>query len=448
MKTLHEYLTEYGKTNAYAFHMPGHKGICCDAKDITEIDGFDDLHEPEGIILGEMERISNVYSTKKSYILVGGSTLGNLVSIFSSCSNQGDLIIDRSCHKSVYNASVVARANLTYMNQFDLESVKQAVSEAKSARALVITAPTYEGYMPDVGSIADIAHEKGKILIVDAAHGAHLGFDERFPESPVSQGADIVVMSLHKTLPALTMTAVLHVCSDRVSLSAIEKAIDIFETSSPSYLLMDSVSCCMSMLESSENLFSDYYGRLMQFYDNCEELENIKVDKEPSPVKDPGKIRILSNNPAGLYQDLIEKYHLQPEMKTPECVLMMTSICDTDEGFNRLFNALREMDQSGKYIRENEGVDFDISPNATNECRMPIYEAVFKDTIEKNMKEAASSICGSYIIQYPPGSPIVVPGEVITEDTIERIKHLMDSGVKVTGLGTDSNGFTTISVVQ
>ena len=447
MKSLHDALIEYSESDMYAFHMPGHKGILGDAKDITEIDGFDDLHEPAGIILQEMERVSRIYESKKSYILVGGSTLGNLVSVFAVCGMQGDLIIDRACHKSVYNASVVTRSELSFVNQFDLDSVQKAVETSKAAKAIVITAPTYEGYMPDVKAISDIAHKAGLVLIVDAAHGAHLGFDVRFPESPVKSGADLVIMSMHKTLPALTMTAVLHVCSDRVSCKKIENAIDIFETSSPSYLLMDSVSSCMTLVESKKDLFSNYYERLSRFYYDCKSLKSICVDDNISPVKDPGKIRIISDNPARMYQEFIEKYHLQPEMKTTECVLMMTSVSDSDEGFARLLSALLEMDASGKYHRAEKKEDA-LEYKSKIRRNLPLYMAVLEDTEEIRIEDAVSRVSGSYIIQYPPGSPLLTPGEEIDETILSHIKELINSGIKVTGLQVDSDGFTTISVVK
>ena len=232
---LYNILKEFAVHGRYPFHMPGHKrssdfdylsGIPAEI-DFTEIDGLDNLHAPEGILLEAQTNAAKVYKADRSFFLVNGSTGGILAAIYAVSRGKRDIIIQRSCHKSVFNALSLCNLRASYIMPriapegifLDItpEQVQSAIEKNPSACAVVITSPSYDGVVSDIASIAEICHGHGIPLIVDAAHGAHLGFLDPSVKSPVECGADITVMSLHKTLPSLTQTAILHLKSNLIT---------------------------------------------------------------------------------------------------------------------------------------------------------------------------------------------------------------------------------------
>ena len=227
-----ERLTEYAGSDAYPFHMPGHKR--------REIDGFDNLHHAEGILKDAMDEAAAIYGTDRSWYLVNGSTCGILSAVFATTENGGKILTARNCHKAVYHAICLNRLEAEYLypeeiTEFGInggiraEDVRKALEKdamhcagnsgdvrgkITKIQAVLITSPTYEGVVSDIRAIADAAHEYGIPLIVDEAHGAHLEYADQchsFPKSALEYGADIVIQSLHKTLPCFTQTAILHV---------------------------------------------------------------------------------------------------------------------------------------------------------------------------------------------------------------------------------------------
>ena len=246
-------LKELDSEKRIPFHMPGHKrtdfgaffGI--EKMDITEITDYDNLHEPEGIIRESMDLVKDIFKGTESWYLVGGSTLGILVSISSVCKPGDKILIGRNCHKAVYNCIRLLQLEAVYCyadisQKYDVcvdmkpEMVEKKLKENPEIKAVVLTSPTYEGVVSDIKGIKKTIQPYGIPLIVDEAHGAHFVFDKYFPDSATKQGADLVIQSTHKTLPSLTQTAVLHLCSDLIKKEQVEEMIDIYETSSPSYL--------------------------------------------------------------------------------------------------------------------------------------------------------------------------------------------------------------------
>ena len=298
-------------------------------------------------------------------------------------------------------------------------------------------------------------------LIVDEAHGAHFSMHPYFPESAVRQGADLVIQSTHKTLPALTQTALLHNATGLVPDERIRKFIDIYETSSPSYVLMASITKAIHRAaEGGGAAFEPYAERLKGLRHALAGLSNLRlfggedcvtterdsaVSCVPGMPVDPGKIVIETDRSSisgpELYDRLRTGFHLQPEMKAPEYVILMTSVNDTQEGFDRLIAALREIDrevperartaadestQAGTAASENRSV---CAPAA-----MTIAEAADAEHEIVPLDQAAGRIAGDYIIVYPPDSPLVVPGERFTEENIRTIRDRIRAGLTVTGI--------------
>ena len=299
---LDQRLAAYSASDYYPFHMPGHKRaafpFCNPYKmDITEIEGFDNLHHAEGILQNLQIRLQQLYKSKKAYCLINGSTCG-ILSAIGSLAQQGDqVLISRNCHKSVYHAVKLFKLKVNYVypsfvnhaiqGSIDPADVEQAFANIPSIRFVVITSPTYEGIVSDIKTISAIAHKYHAYMIVDEAHGAHFLFSDFFPKSAIEQGADYIIQSLHKTLPCFTQSAALHVGSDRIDCKKIEEMLAIFQTSSPSYLLMSGIDQCMRLLkEHGKQLFADYQKRLEEFYKQCSKLNYLHVLQKKDYEKD------------------------------------------------------------------------------------------------------------------------------------------------------------------
>lgn len=292
MQDLLEKLQEYRAEDMYPFHMPGHKRKPLPfpnpySIDITEIDGFDNLHHAEGILKEAQERAADLYGSKECFYLVNGSTCGLLAAICAATKKRDKVLVARNCHKAVYHALYLNELQAEYIypvitksgiqGQIEPEQVKKALLLNPDIAAVILTSPTYEGVVSDINAIAGIAHERGIPLIVDEAHGAHLGFGAGFPENAVRQGADAVIMSLHKTLPSFTQTALLHLCSERIDKDAVKMYLGMFETSSPSYLFMAGMDSCIRVVKEQGNiLFSDYRKLLDDFYREVADLADRK----------------------------------------------------------------------------------------------------------------------------------------------------------------------------
>ena len=249
MEKLYRKLEEYSRSDYYPFHMPGHKrnpasvrGEFPLERDITEIEGFDNLHHPEDLLLEAQQNVAKLYGTRESFYSVNGSTAALLAAISAAVPRNGQILVARNCHKAVYHAIYLRNLKPAYIYpQMDSEwwinggifpdKVERCLAENPEIQAVLITSPTYDGVVSDVKEIAEIAHKYGVPLIVDEAHGAHFHFSNYFPASAAELGADLVIQSFHKTLPAMTQTAVLHNCSDRVDSRLIRRFMGIYQTS-------------------------------------------------------------------------------------------------------------------------------------------------------------------------------------------------------------------------
>lgn len=444
----------------YPFHMPGHKRLCMGEWnpyeiDITEIEGFDNLHQAREILLEVQKNAATIYGAKESFYLVNGSTCGILAAISASTRKQGKILVARNCHKSVYNAiflreleAVYAYPEITSMGiqgQITAETIEKHLEKHPDVEAVLITSPTYDGILSDVEAIAKVVHAHDIPLIIDGAHGAHLGFVSEFPENPISQGADIVIESVHKTLPAFTQTALLHVCSNRVSTEKIKKYLGIYESSSPSYLLMAGIDCCMEYLEERGRqdllMLAD---NLSCFYQKTQSLKNLKVlrqedvTKEEAYAFDDSKILIFSTKQQvsgnDLHKLLLKKYHLQMEMVSGQYVLALCSVMDQKEGFDRLAEALIEIDNSDVFLNTTDVIWKKNTIYRKQNQFLPIYKAEDMEKREVSFEDAIGKVSGEYIYLYPPGIPVIVPGEEITEELIQDIRECEEKGLMVEGL--------------
>lgn len=472
-------LEVYGKTDFYPFHMPGHKRREIPDEraenfpdpysiDITEIDGFDNLHHPEGILKESMERAAEIYGADKTYYLVNGSTCGILSAICAATTTGGQILIARNCHKSAYHGIILNRLQPVYLypkvlSEWGLpggicpEDVEQAL-ENGNVQAVFMVSPTYEGIVSDIEKIARIAHEHGRPLIVDEAHGAHFSFgqgNERkysFPVSALELGADIVIQSLHKTLPCFTQTAVLHCKSGLIEREKLERYLGMFQSSSPSYLFMAGMERCIRYMDELGRKEMERYGKTM--YDFFRQLEHLKVlkvltcsVKSQEAVFEWDQSKVVISTAAAkdmdgerLGQILRDRYHLEMEMSGPEHIVAMTSLMDTEEGLQRLMTALFEIDgELEEKSEEGQGrfhgmADIQIPARV---CLMP-SEAIDRHGERIRLLESRGRISKEFVYIYPPGIPLLAPGEQITDSAVCRIEEYKAAGLPVQGLSDPS----------
>ena len=474
-KSLYAALSEYSDSDYYPYHMPGHKrnklagdmaqyyGI-----DITEIDGFDDLHHADGILRDAEQRANLLYGADETFYLVNGSTCGVLASIMTAAERGSDLLIARNCHKSVYHAAVLQELSLYYyypslLGEYGIcdgvaaDGIDCLLKEHPDCPAVVVTSPTYEGIISDIQAIADVVHQYDKILIVDEAHGAHLGLYKDMPKSAVSCGADLVIHSLHKTLPSMTQTALLHVQGDRVDRRKLRSYLAMVQTSSPSYVMMASMDSCIQYVQKHG---AERFIFMRQQYDRfCKKMEtcrNIRIGKTTDLSQknhdfadwDIGKlvisVRHTSWNGQKLYNVLLKEYHLQMEMASADYVLAIMTVMDTEEGWQRLADALLEIDD--RIEEENIGGMIAVKSELTSEAAdsvtelipaavsMTVAHAFHRDREEVPLSRAVGRISADFINLYPPGVPILVPGEVMDDAIIACIKAHLHVGIRLHGV--------------
>ncbi len=451
-------LKDYSDSDFYPFHMPGHKrSELCNLfsgfyqYDITEIDEFDNLHQPEGIIAKAQKEAAMLYGSEETYFLINGSTSG-ILSAISAVSEEGDsLLIARNCHKSVYHGAFLNRMELYYiypefLPEYDIsgevtaEDIQRQIEyicqkSGKKPAAVIITSPSYDGISSDIYKIADMVHSYGIPLIVDQAHGAHLGFHPAYPEHAVAQGADIVVQSVHKTLPAPTQTALIHKNGRLVDSRKLQRYLHIYQTSSPSYPLMAGIE------EAILTLKKEGYERLERLanwkemiYEVAQDLSSIKI----CPHTEPGKV-IISVKKSGitgawLYDIFREKYHLQMEMSSGSYVTAILTMMDKEEGIERLINALREIDATlVNYEKEINGQVFGTWVEPIK--KLELWKAYMLPCEEKEINDFSGGlVAAEFINLYPPGIPLIVPGEIIDKNILNIIKEYLKNGYNVQGI--------------
>lgn len=423
-------LIELNKRNILPMHMPGHKRNVHKfpwikeidlSLDITEIQGFDDLNSPGELFGSINSRLAALRRAKKSVALVNGST-GGILAAFKLClPAEGKALIARNSHKCVYAAAESSGAELSFvipeyireLNAFGevkAEKIDAALSRDKSIGLVCITSPTYEGVVSDISAISKVCRKHGVPLLTDAAHGAHFGFGE-FPKGAIELGADIAVESLHKTLPSPTQTAVLSFGEGMPGAEKAQRCVSLFQSSSPSYILTAGIDACVSFLEADGAAEAEKWRKMvLKLREELKKLKNFRLFEAENC--DVSKIVLECGNGYDA-AELFRKEGVELEMASSDYVLAMTGMGDTDETL-RLF------------LRAAEKVDGLISGPAYKEkaFALPDRPLSFCDAIRAEaeivpLDRAAGRISAEYLWKYPPGCPIVIPGEIIDEGVIK-----------------------------
>ena len=493
-------LAAYARSDMYPFHMPGHKrrtgpedsfmNSCTDsftnpfAVDITEIEGFDNLHHPEGILKDSMKWAADVYGSDQTYYLINGSTGGILAAVCGSVSRGGRILVSRNCHKSVYHGICLNQLKTSYVYPQEIEGlgiqggitaedVDRMLNRYMDTQAVLIVCPTYDGIVSDIEAIARIVHRAGLPLIVDEAHGAHFRYDAMFPVSALDLGADVVIQSVHKTLPSLTQTALLHIKCNRpdggcyADRERIDRYIHMVQSSSPSYVLMASIENSIYQMEQTDT--APYGKQLHRLRRRLGQMRHLRLADTgligQAGIRDLDISKIVvstrgtclypaedgSTGFTGAHLDdiLRREYHLEMEMCGADYVTAITTVMDSGEGLERLGDALTRIDSQltdAGYKPDGRSGNQKSVYSMRCDTAMSMGEAMEEKMASVGLEDSAGCISGEFVYIYPPGIPIVAPGEWISRPILEVILEYRDKGLPVQGPADQS--LRTIRVVQ
>ncbi|WP_195638462.1 aminotransferase class I/II-fold pyridoxal phosphate-dependent enzyme [Enterocloster bolteae] len=493
-------LAAYARSDMYPFHMPGHKrrtgpeesfmNSCTDsftnpfAVDITEIEGFDNLHHPEGILKDSMKWAADVYGADQTYYLINGSTGGILAAVCGSVPRGGRILVSRNCHKSVYHGICLNQLKTSYVYPQEIEGlgiqggitaedVDRMLNRYMDTQAVLIVCPTYDGIVSDIEAIARIVHRAGLPLIVDEAHGAHFRYDAMFPVSALDLGADVVIQSVHKTLPSLTQTALLHIKCNRpdggcyADRERIDRYIHMVQSSSPSYVLMASIENSIYQMEQTDT--APYGKQLHRLRRRLGQMRHLRladtglIGQAGIRDLDISKI-VVSTRGTCLYpavdgltgftgahlDDILRReYHLEMEMCGADYVTAITTVMDSGEGLERLGDALTRIDSQltdAGYKPDGRSGNQKSVYSMRCDTAMSMGEAMEEKMASVGLEDSAGCISGEFVYIYPPGIPIVAPGEWISRPILEVILEYRDKGLPMQGPADQS--LRTIRVVQ
>lgn len=463
---LFDALMEYVNRNTIPFHVPGHKkGVGADTEfknfigenpfkiDVTVFKLVDSLHHPTGPIKKAQELAADAYGSNAAFFSVHG-TSGAIQAMIMSVVSSGDkIIIPRNVHKSITAGIILSGAVPVYMQpELDKrvgiahgvtpETVSKALEDNKDAKAVLIINPTYYGVSTDIKKIVDIVHSYDIPIIVDEAHGPHLGFNKKLPMSSIEAGSDMCCQSTHKIIGALTQASLLHVNSNRINVNRVQQVLSLLQTTSPSYILMASLDCARrqiaihgeDLLDKSINL-SNYarseINKIPGFYCFGDEILGNEGVYSLDPTKMTITCRDLGITGYDLDMILSNKYHIQMELSDIYNVLAVGSFGDTKENIDALIDALKEI--SNEYFgNTSKKSDFLDIPQIPKQIKIP-REAFNSEKQSVLLKNSVGMVSGEFLMAYPPGIPILCPGEEITQEIVDYVRQLKDAGLYVQG---------------
>lgn len=415
------------------FQMPGHKGRIEEdiyKYDFTEIPGTDNLTNPKGIIGETMEEIAETFGSIHSFISVNGAT-GAVLGAMSTAFKPGDeIIMMRSSHISIYDGAFLLglRPKYTFSDGNLLAQLKELVSQ--ETKGVVLTSPSFYGEIIEDEVFAWIV-SKDLILVVDESHGSHLKLID--PELSSMRYADIVVHSFHKTLPSMTQTAIMHLCSPRFTKSYAQKNLKLFQSTSPSYVLMRSLDIAMDIyITQGKELMEKLLSYCHEFKIDLEEKTDFRVIyQEGKQDKTRLLLRHTSSVDYAHIDEDLRRMGIQTEFQSQQGLLIMPSIMNTKEDFQKLLEALERVD-----IRKKERITFKVF---RPEKAMEIRQAFLRPSQLSSYREALGKVVSEYVIPYPPGSPILVPGEIMNEELVDYLEDFRGNIV-----GLEKEGFVNV----
>ncbi len=453
----------------YSFHMPGHKfipghnplmtallseGIF--AADLNEISpGVDYLHAAKGSLLEAQRLQAEAVGADRSFFLINGSTVGNQVSMLAAVRDGQTVIVPRAAHRSVYGGLILSGANPVYVPPVyhpqvgfplgvSVDSVRGLLQTHPNTAAVQITSPNYYGYLSDVGGLARLAHEHGIPLLVDEAHGAHLPFHPDLPPSGIQVGADLVVQSSHKTLGALTQAALLHLNGSRIPEAHLEHILSLMQSSSPSALLTASLDAArQQMATEGEALLRKTIQLAAAARAGIRDIPGLwcygdeLVGAHGIFAHDPTKLVIhvvdTGMNGSTFALHLAQEHNVYGEFVDPKHIICSITIADNEQRIDYLLNAVRAVaaEGTGSTSAESTALPLD-APDVPSMVINP-RQANFAPSKRLPLAQAVGEVCAEQIMPYPPGIPLLLPGEQIDADMVDYLRYVKEQGVSIVG---------------
>lgn len=459
MKTpVFEALKNLMEENSVSFHMPGHKGRNALINwseyipyiDTTETEGMDNLLEPRGIIKESQEYAAKVFGAKATYYGVNGSTGSNYIALAAITKPGDKVLLQRNCHKSIHNAMILNRLNPVYLypnynENYNVltglvpEEIEEILDGEPDIKAVLLTYPNYYGVCYDLKKIADIVHKRNKILMVDEAHGPHMGFSDKLPMSALEAGADIVIHSTHKTLPSFTQTSLLHVNSDRVDLNKLRDRYQLYTSTSPSYIftLSNEAACAYMDSEEGKRKLDWNIEKCKEVIQRLNDIPRVEVftgDPTDKTIidKDVTKILISIDGISGsqIKKRLKTEYNIRLEMADYYYALIFCTLMNEEEDYEKLVAAIEDLASKAGH----EQIDYVNVKMPDPKIVITPADAYFGKKEQVLLKDAIGRLAAAPIIPYPPGIPLIAPGEEFTKEIYEHILFLMENGLEIVGL--------------
>ncbi|TZE83650.1 aminotransferase class I/II-fold pyridoxal phosphate-dependent enzyme [Calorimonas adulescens] len=463
---LFDALLEYSYNNTIPYHVPGHKrgqgmdeefrnfvGYNVLSIDVTVFDQVDSLHKPTGVIKEAQELAADAYGADATLFCIHG-TSGAIQAMIMSAVGEGDkIIVPRNIHKSVTAGIILSGAIPVYVQPaidknigvamgVTPEAVKEALEENPDAKAVLIINPTYYGVASDIKSIARIVHSYDIPLLVDEAHGPHLRFNDRLPISALEAGADIVAQSTHKILGAMTQASMLHIKGDRISINRAKNVMSMLQTTSPSYILLASLDVARRQMalhgkELLDNAIdvAEYARKRINEIDGFYCFGRDIIGQPGVYDFDPTKVTITARNLGitgyELETILAEKYFIQPELADMYNTLCVMTLGDDYKKVDKLIEALKEI--SNEYYLKYIGISNVLDIPEIPEMVLTPREAYNSATIAMSLEDSVGQISAEFIYAYPPGIPVLYPGERITREIVEYVEKMKDASLHVQG---------------
>lgn len=457
------------------FDVPGHKrgrgneelaeflGRRCLEVDVNSMKPLDNLCHPTSVIKEAEELAADAFGAANAFFMVGGTTSAVQSMIMAAVKEGDEIILPRNVHRSVINALIISGAVPVYVNPetnerlgislgMKVSEVRRAIAEHPNAKAVVVNNPTYYGICSDIKTIVDIAHAHGMLVLADEAHGTHFYFGEGMPVAAMHAGADMASVSMHKSGGSLTQSSFL-LTGERVNADYVRQVINLTQTTSGSYLLMssldlsrrnlalngveifDKIKKLVAYARDEINEIGDYYayGRELINGDTIFDFDETKLS-----------VHTLDTGLAGIevYDILRDDYDIQTEFGDMGNLLSYVSVGDREKDIERLISALSEIRR--RFKRDKTGMlktEY-ISPKVVATPR----EAFYAEKEQIPLEESAGRVCSEFVMCYPPGIPILAPGEIITDEIIRYVVYAKEKGCTL--LGTEDIDTNKINVIK
>lgn len=478
---LFDTLYQHARRKVVSFHTPGHKnGRAIDKRlkdftgknlyylDVTVFPEVDSLHDPVGAIRKAQRLTAEGYGVKHSFFLVNGSSVGNEAMFLSACNPGDSVILSRNAHKSVLSGIILSGVwpiwiqprvdqDLDIIFDSSPEQIEQALNQFPEAKAVFVTSPTYNGVTSDLVKIAEIVHRRGKVLLVDEAHGPHLKFHPNLPISAVEAGADLCVQSTHKILSALSQGSVLHFNSELIDLNRVKKIVSLLQTTSPNYLILASIDLARRQVALyGEKMF----GTIIKFAEearrkinhlknfSCFTREEIRArgyDLDVTKLT----INVIRSGLSGykIEEILNQEYNIQVDCADLFNLIAILGIGSRKNDLEKLIQALKKIDSATGGAKITNGRESLQLPSLSTEMVMTPRDVFLMQKIKRiPLRKAAGHIAAQSLTPYPPGIPVLIPGERITPEIRDYLLNLSDKEIRISGQETDT--LKTIKVIS